>query len=154
MTIQDEMNRLKAKLSTDAGWQEFENIWMVALNHEKRDGQWFKKAYSMGNEVAGFAIDAPTKEYRIGTKGKDHHEPHLDLLRWLAENGHAKSISEAEGRVVRGQMVWVPGWVTPILLLNGFWDKRYAELEAFILEDGFALPIRALFEKRFKTKSN
>ncbi len=152
MNIQEEFEHLKAGISNDDGWQRLEDAWQVALNYEKRDGQWYKKADSMGDRVTGFAIDPLTRKYIIGHQGRDHHKPQLDLMVRLVEEKDVPDLDKAQWRVIKGHLAQVEGFTFPLLLLNGMWDDHYRELEAFILEAGIGLPIRELFEERYPTR--
>ena len=144
----DEFARLQIEFAEETGRQRIEDAWQIALNYEKKDGQWFKKRASAGDRVSGFAIDLETKKYEIGAQGRDHDLPRLDLIRRLRAEGDTESFDEGECRVIKGWIAQIEDWSFPFLFLSGFWDvKTYPELERFVFEKQLGMPLRGLFQK-------
>ena len=151
MNIIDEFARLQATLDSPAEWQKVEDAWMIALNYEKRDGEWQKIRLSAGDRVTGFAIDPVTKKYEIGEPGRNHNYPRILLIKRLVVEQDTTSYEEGE-RVFGGHIARIDGWGFPFLQIGGMWESDHEELEAFILEKNLGLPIRGLLQKRFKLR--
>ena len=152
MNIHEEFERLKALASTRGGLKEIDDVWMVALDYEKREGYWYKKADAVGagRRVSGFAIDINTKRFIIGPEGRNHEDPFYDLVFLLASEEDLHP-DDFYGRIVKGHLARVEGWSFMFLNLFGLLEKKtFQELETFILDKGIGLPVRLLFEKHRK----
>lgn len=147
MNIIDEFARLQTTLISPAEWQRVEDAWMIALNYEKRDGEWLKKEASAGDRVTGFAIDPVTKKYEIGEPGRNHNYPRILLIKRLIDERDTISYDEGE-RVFSGHIAQIDGWGFPFLQIHGIWELQHEELEAFILKKGLGLPIRGLLQRK------
>ncbi len=150
-TIQEEHSRLVAFLATETGWSQFDEAWQIALNYEKRDGNWFKRACSDGDKVAGFAIDIVSWKYAIGAYGREHHQARHDLIRALHKEATPETADRCEAGVVEGRLAKIEGWAYPVVTLWGFIESAaLVAIEKRVLELEIGLPVTSLYRTHRK----
>lgn len=148
--VRSEYAKFLALVATQKGWEEIDNLWMVAMNNRKnRKGEWIKRGISDGKKVAGFAFDPVSKMYLLDKPGRSHERAKHELIKQLQEDvDDYVQLIDVEGRVVEGRAAYVGGWKFPLISLQAFWGVDCGNAwEELILEMGIGLPIFAFLER-------
>ena len=152
-TIQEEYLRLKELLSTEEGWNIFEEEWYTGCNGQKSEFGW-SMSNSLGRKVSGFAIDPETMSFMDG-KGFSYHKDVMGLLaNKIAVELNLPTRYNIHQRIIFSWYINILNFQFPCMFFSSenTTYETIRRIEEFILNKGIAIPVSSLFIERHKQK--